>query len=428
MKDDKLNLDDIIEESKANSAVRDKWSKSGSVYDSDEDSFDSEGEDYDSPERYYHPIRQRREYRSGCLGGIMYFTFICCVSLVLACFCWMAVSDVLALNGDSTTATVYLPSSIFTRKTVEEKDASGNVVGTKKVSSADIEYVSEQLKQAGLIDYKWLFELFCKISNADVKIDAGEYELKGTYDYRALVKNMQQGTGVMKTVSVTIPEGYSMYQIFHKLEENGVASTDDLYEAAANATFDYSFLEGKQTGDASRLEGYLFPDTYEFYVGMNPSSAIKKFLDAFNSKISADMFAQAEKLGYSFDEIINIASIIEKEAGQDDERANIASVIYNRLKDKMTLGIDSTILYLYPEHEGAPNAAMLAEDSPYNTRVNYGLPPTPISNPGLKSINAALNPTTTRYYYFAVESSTGLTRFFHSFNEFTAFVAQQNYD
>ncbi len=380
-------------------------------------------------ERDYRPIRRSREYRSGCLGGLMYFVFIGCVSMVLAVFMWMAATDALALTGSSDyTATVNIPSSIFTTKSVEVKDADGKVTGTERVSSADIDYIATELKEAGIIQYRWLFKAFCNLSHADTKIDSGEYTLKGSYDYRALIKAMQHGNGPVQTVTITFPEGFTMRQIFQRLEENKVATMDELYEAAENTTFDYDFLGDKKEGSAERLEGYLFPDTYEFYVDMNPSSAIKKFLDGFYSRYSADMMAQLDKLGITLDQAVTVASIIEKEAGADIERGNIASVIYNRLKAKMSLGLDSTILYVYPDHEGAPNAAMLADPSPYNTRINLGLPPTPISNPGTASLIAALNPTTTNYYYFALESSTGNMKFFSSLREFNAFVAQQDYD
>jgi len=381
----------------------------------------------DSSERDYRPIRQSHEYRSGCLGGIMYFVFIACISISLAVFAWMIASDVLALNKEPMTAVVNLPSDVFNTVTVDELDEDGNVIGSKRVTSANIPYVADLLKEAGIIHYKWAFEFFCKISNAEMKINPGEYEIKSTYDYRALIKAMQQGASTALTVMVTIPEGFTMQQIFDRLEESGVASAEDLFAAAAEATFEYSFLEGKETGDASRLEGYLFPDTYEFYVNMNPSSAIKKFLDAFNSKLSADMDKQLEGLGITLDQAVIIASMIEKEAANDSERQLIASVIYNRIAANMSLGIDSTILYIHQDHEGAPTATMLAEDSPYNTRIYTGLTPTPICSPGIASIRAALTPETSVYYYYALDTESGLHRFFRNLNEFNAFVATQNY-
>ena len=378
-------------------------------------------------ERDYHPVRQSHEYHSGCMGGIMYFVFIACVSVVLACLAWMAASDMLALNKDEFTAVVTLPMSIFSSETVDTYDEEGNKTGTERVTYADMDYVTDVLKEAGLIEYKWLFNVFCKISTASEKVSPGEYELKSTFDYRALIQNMRAGSASTVTVDVTLPEGFTMRQIFQRLEEMNVCSYDELMESAANDKFNYSFLEGMEEGDATRLEGFLFPDTYEFYVGMQASSAINKMLETFYYKQTADMLKQASDMNMSMREIVNVASLIEKEAANDAERALIASVIYNRIYAGMQLGIDASVLYEYPEHEGAPTAEMLQTDSPYNTRIRTGLPPTPICNPGMASITAALNPESTGYYYYALDTATGEHRFFTNETEFNNFVATQDY-
>ena len=383
--------------------------------------------DEKTSERDYRPVRQSREYRSGCLGGMMYFVFVLCVSIILACLVWMSAADVLALNKDDFSAEINLPANIFTSKTVDTFDDDGNANGTTRVSSADMDYVADELKGAGLIQYKWLFKFFCKISKADEKIEPGEYELKSSYDYRALISKMRSNSGAAATVTVTIPEGFTMSQIFYRLEENGVCSYDDLMEAAANENYDYSFLKGLESGDATRLEGFLFPDTYEFYKGMSAASAINKFLQNFHSKLNADMERQMADRGLSIREVLEIASLIEKEAANDEERADISSVINNRLRSGWTLGIDSSILYIHQDHEGAPTREMLEEDSPYNLRLYTGLTPTPICNPGLNSILAALSPSDTRYMFFALDTATGTHRFFETIDQFNAFVATQDY-
>lgn len=379
------------------------------------------------PDSDNRAVRQNREYHTGCMGGIMYFVFIACVSVVLACLAWMAASDMLALNKEEFTAVVTLPMSIFQSETVDTFDEDGNKTGTKRVTHADMDYVTDALKDAGLIEYKWLFSTFCKISTASEKVSPGEYELKSTFDYRALVQNMRAGSASTVTINVMLPEGYTMRQIFEKLEENNVCTVEELMESAANDKFNYSFLEGLEEGDATRLEGFLFPDTYEFYVGMQASSAINKMLETFYYKQTADMLSQANNLGLTMRQVVNLASLIEKEAADDVERDQIASVIYNRLNAGMPIGIDASILYAYPDHEGAPTAEMLQSDSPYNTRIFTGLPPTPICNPGIASINAALNPASTSYYYYALDTATGQHRFFTNETEFNNFVATQDY-
>ncbi len=378
-------------------------------------------------ERDYRPIRQSHEYRSGCLGGMMYCVFILCVSVILACLAWMAASDMLALNKREFTAMVSLPRSIFQSEEVETFDEEGKPAGTETVMRADMDYVADALKEAGLIEYKWLFTAFCKFSHADVKVSPGEYELSSTYDYRALIQHMTPYSSGALTVKVTFPEGMSMRQMFQLMEENDVSDYDELMKAAADYKFNYDFLDDLEEGDASRLEGFLFPDTYEFYVNMQASSAINKFLETFYYVFDADMQTALENSGYDIHEIVIIASMIEKEAANNEERPLIASVIYNRLEAGIPLGIDSTILYIHPEHEGAPTAEMLAEDSPYNTRDRLGLPPTPICNPGRESLKAALYPTGTDYYYYALDVDSGTHRFFTNIYDFNAFVATQDY-
>ena len=386
-------------------------------------------------ERDYRPIRQSHEYRSGCLGGLMYFLFIICLSVVLACLGWMAASDMLALNKKDFSATITLPLNIFeTERRAKEVDGK-KAIGAERVSRADIDYVADALKDAGLIEYKWLFKVFCKFSHADTRVSPGEHELKSSYDYRALIQHMTPNSGGALTVTVTFPEGMSMRQMFLLLEEKGVSDYEELMAAAADYRFNYSFLEDLDPEELEslglnqsvRLEGYLFPNTYEFYVNMQPASAINKFLESFYYNFDEELQQQLETSGRSMREVVIVASMIEKEAANDDERPLIASVIYNRLNSGMPLGIDATILYIHPEHEGAPTADMLQEDSPYNTRDRIGLPPTPICSPGLASLRAALYPSPTNYYYYALDTETGTHRFFTNANEFDAFVATQNY-
>ena len=386
-------------------------------------------DDYQLEERDYRPIRFRRDSRTGCLGGLMYATFVICISVILACAGWMAACDVLALNKEPVTAAVTLPKDIFTPKEVDVKDSKGKVTGTRKVDAADMDYVADALKDAGIIEYKSLFKLFAKFSHADVKMDPGTYVLNTELDYRAIVKNLQVGTTSMVVTTITFPEGMTMAQIFAKLEKEGVCSASELYKAAADFNYSFRFLENVGTGDAARLEGFIFPNTYDFYQGEQPSSVINKFLTALHSRITADMWKEIESRGTTFRDTIIVASMLEKEAANDLERATIASVIYNRLAAGMPLGIDSTILYVHPDYTGGIDlpTEYLTEESPYNTRLNTGLPPTPICNPGMESIKAALNPTETDYLYYALDPEEGVHKFFRDYESFTAFVAVQSY-
>lgn len=372
------------------------------------------------------PIKKRRDGKTGCLGGIMYFVFIVSVSIILACVSWMAASDILALNKEDKTADVTLPDTIFTEVQHKVTDANGKVT-EKTVTSANIGDVARILKDAGIIKYTSLFELYSGISDANLKINPGTYHLSTQYDYRAIVKKMTFGSDSQVRTMVTFPEGFTEEEIFKRLEENKICTYTALMDCAANTQFSYKFLDDVPLGDAKRLEGFLFPDTYEFYQGETPEATIDTFLQIFYNKLTAEMWDIAKAKGLSMRDVINIASMIEKEAANDSERAQIASVIYNRISKKMPLGVDATIQYVLPEHETKLTAADLAIDSPYNTRIHTGLPPTPISNPGMASIAAALKPATTNYYYYALDKATGTHKFFTNSADFNAFVAKQNY-
>ena len=380
-------------------------------------------------ERHVRPAEPevpRRAGRSGCLGGLIYFAFVVSISIILACVGWMAASDVLALNKEPVTATVTLDKAEFKDVTISYTDAEGNAK-ERSGHQVSVGYVAKQLKDAGIIKYKGLFELYCSVSHAKTKIDPGTYELSTNYDYRALVKKMQVGSGAMVTTKVTIPEGYTMEQIFHKLEDENVCSYDDLMDAAANYSYNYSFIDQSMQGDAKRLEGFLFPDTYEFYQGMQASSAINKFLENFHDRLTAEMLEKADERGMTMQEVVTVASMIEKEAANDDERAMIAAVIYNRIEAGMPLQIDSTIMYVLPEHKDVLTVEDTKIDSPYNTYQNKGLPPTPIANPGLASIKATLSPASTQALYYALDAESGTHKFFTNYGEFQAFVAKQSY-
>ena len=387
---------------------------------------EAQAEPIERPARPAEPEAPRRAGRSGCLGGLIYFAFVVSISIILACVGWMAASDVLALNKEPVTATVTLDKAEFKDVTISYTDAEGNAK-ERSGHQVSVGYVAKQLKDAGIIKYKGLFELYCSVSHAKTKIDPGTYELSTNYDYRALVKKMQVGSGAMVTTKVTIPEGYTMEQIFHKLEDENVCSYDDLMDAAANYSYNYSFIDQSMQGDAKRLEGFLFPDTYEFYQGMQASSAINKFLENFHDRLTAEMLEKADERGMTMQEVVTVASMIEKEAANDDERAMIAAVIYNRIEAGMPLQIDSTVMYVLPEHKDVLTVEDTKIDSPYNTYQNKGLPPTPIANPGLASIKATLSPASTQALYYALDAESGTHKFFTNYGEFQAFVAKQSY-
>ena len=178
-------------------------------------------------------------------------------------------------------------------------------------------------------------------------------------------------------------------------------------------------------GNYKRLEGYLFPDTYEFYMGEDPKYIINKMLVNFDAKLTDAYRQQVWDKGYSIGQMLTVASMIEKETDGTD-RGKIASVIYNRLNNPGAstagyLNIDATIQYVLPEGEIVNESHYTSVQDPYNTYLNQGLPPGPIANPGMESILAAINPDSTNYYYYAL-GDDGYHHFFNSRSEHLAFL------
>jgi conserved hypothetical protein, YceG family len=352
------------------------------------------------------PHRRRRRRRR--FSGVQYTLFILVVSAILAGIGWLLLNDLCAFNKKAVTATVEI------------------------TSEDDIGSVAAKLKDDGLIEYKWFFRLFASFAHAQDKIGIGTYELNTDMDYRALIAAMHNASGGLngETVKVTIPEGYTVSQIIALLAKDGVNTEAALTDAAENGTFSYDYIS-TETGSISRLEGYLFPDTYEFYVNEKPAAALNRLIKNFDSKMDANLLAEVKKSGYSLSEIVTIASLIEKETSGTDQ-TRISSVIYNRLKDKGShgtygmLGIDASLLYALPDHAGAITKADKETDSPYNLYKNAGLPPTPIANPGLTAIKAALNPDATDYYYYAL-GKDGTHHFFETYDEHVNFLNSSEY-
>ncbi len=206
-----------------------------------------------------------------------------------------------------------------------------------------------------------------------------------------------------QTVKVTVNEGDSLTKIFKKLDENGVADFDALMETSQNYDYSYYPLVAKIPSNANRcfrLEGYLFPDTYEFYTNQKPQDAIGKFLRNGKARITESMMSQASALGYSMDEVLTVASIIEKEGANSNEVKKIAAVIYNRLEAGMKLQMDSTIYYIERNVKPYLTGDINRYNSYYNTYKCSALPAGPISNPGMTTIKAALDPADVDYLYF----------------------------
>lgn len=350
------------------------------------------------------PVRRSRRRSRGSTAGFvaLYIVAVIGVSILLACIGWIAANDVLALNKAEKEVTV----------TITKEDSFGDV--------------ASMLKKEGLIEYKSLFHLFATITGSKDKISPGTYTLNTDMDYRALISGMSMNSSTKAVVTVTIPEGYTIQQIFQLLEDKGVSTVEELTQVAAEHDYAFSFLQDIPLGDANRLEGFLYPDTYEFNTPHSALYAINKMLVNFDAKYTDDMRQQVADSGYTIREILTIASLIERETDGSD-RKTIASVIYNRLNNPNagTMGylqIDATLAYI--NGGKVPTEADKQIDSPYNTYMYKGLPPAPIANPGLESIKAALDPEKTSYFYYAL-GDDNKHHFFKTYDELKSFTASQ---
>ena len=367
--------------------------------------------------------RPKRRSGSGLLGlphlaaTVVWLLIIVAVGAAIGRMVWLCAADVLAFGREAKTVTI----------TIEEGDT--------------LDDVAQKLKDAELISYPGLFKLYANISDAMDKIKPGTYVLNDqsgdaaeemvVYDYMALVSAMSPySSGLTVVEDLRIPEGYTCAQIFKLLEENGVCTAAELEEYAASGELDeYWFLEGVERGDKYCLEGYLFPNTYDFYENDDPERVLEKMLDAFDASFTDVMKQKLQTLqeekGYTIREVVIIASMIEKESASDLESYTVSSVIYNRLADPSEypyLNIDATIVYALGGKADLTEED-LKVDSPYNTYTNKGLPPGPISSPSQNSLAAALGPEDTDYYYYAFDPSTGAHHFSRTYEEHMAFLA-----
>ena len=276
--------------------------------------------------------------------------------------------------------------------------------------------VCDILEEANLIDNKLLFRAFFALT-AQGEVKPGEYTANTYYDYRTTTKLITRKGGAKETVKVTIPEGYETKQIIDLLVKKGVSDRESIEEVIKNADFDYDFVKQFKKGELDRLEGYLYPDTYEFYVNGDPKSAIDKMLKNFDNKFGPELRERAEELGLSLHKVVTLASIIEREATGEDAKL-VSSVFHNRLNSSKYPYLEScaTVQYILPERKERITIEDTKIDSPYNTYMYKGLPPGPISNPGLDAIEAALYPEDTDYLFFAV-SEKGEHAFSETYEE-----------
>ena len=293
--------------------------------------------------------------------------------------------------------------------------------------------LADILHEEGVIKYPFIFKIYCGRNAKDVEFVAGEYVINANSSYDELFATFKK-SAKRETVRIAFPEGSTIDEMIALLVANGVGSAEGFREVINNYDFsghEYAFLDGVEMTDDKyyRLEGFLFPDTYDFYkargiekgdgiyIYQDEVNAIIKFLDRFKQIFTQDLKLRAEELNMSIEEVITLASIIEKEGKFVVEFERISSVFHNRLRDKATypkLQSDATIAYAMQCDSGSRPEELTGKDteydSVYNTYIYSGLPPGAIANPGYNAITCALYPASTEYYYF-VSKKDGTTLF-----------------
>lgn len=349
--------------------------------------FDAENS-YDDYEENEMPKNTRGKRALTTLAKtLIYIAVVALVSVLAATFIIKVANDVFAFDK-------------------EEKEIEVTIG-----EYATLNEIADQLSDKGVIDYPNIFVLYTKIKKRDTgKYVPGTYTVSTTQNYDELLSTFKEKTGSsgFTEISVTIPEGYTVDEIIDLLVSKGVGTREGFVDAIQNYEFDYWFVEELTDLNPNRkyrLEGYLYPDTYFIYKEWEEWRVINKMLTNFYNKFSIEYKNECAALGYSVDDIINIASIIQMEAKFTSDYDMVSSVIHNRLNNLSPetgrlLQCDATIQYFLPERQSVLEAAATRIDDPYNSYIYPGLPPGPISNPTIVAIRAALYPTSSNYCFF----------------------------
>jgi UPF0755 protein len=276
--------------------------------------------------------------------------------------------------------------------------------------------IAARLHEAGVIRARWPFVALALVTGSARRLKAGEYEIERgarMLDILGLIEN-----GRVKQHAVLHPEGATVLELARALETERLASTDDVMRAAAEpALLKTLGIEGPS------VEGYLFPDTYQFVRGMTPAEMLTRMVQRMRGKLTPEVLARAREKNLSPHQLLTFASIVEREAVAQEERKLIAAVFWNRLKRDMPLQADPTVQYAVGKERRALTRADLETDDRFNTYRHPGLPPGPIASPGFASIEAVLDPAPVNYLYF-VAADERRHHFSRTMGEHNAAVAR----
>lgn len=309
---------------------------------------------------------------------------------------------VVAISVSIAVVTISCINDVLAVHVNEKKNPEVSVVIT---DGMDTDAVIDALDDAGAVKNAWFCKLAARfIGYSDEGYIARTYEFRRSMGLENMLNEIKNNSsGASKTVTLTFPEGYTTDQIFALLEQNSVCKRADLITAMNTIDFskDFDFIASLDNTQNRYMmfEGYLFPDTYEFYIGEAPQSVIKKFLNNFDKKWTDSYSELAEKKGLTIDEVIKVASIVEKEAVGADMPV-VGSILLNRVDANMRLDCDSTSMYISGNLSDLTEAEVEAYKAVYDTYICPSLPVGAICNPGTDAISAVLNSPDTGYYYF----------------------------
>lgn len=392
----------VKEESKAPAAPA--YAARRSIASASAPSFENSGTKQSAPSGSIEkPDKKKGSTKAGAdmmvsiVKGIIYMVLVLVVSVFISIFAIRVGNDVFAFVKSDEQIDVTIP-----------EDATTSDI-------ADILYDS------GIIKYPSIFKLYASLKHEKGDYLAGSYTVSPSLSYDKLRGSFkkQVETG---TCWITIPEGYTTDEIIDLMVENGIGERDAYIDVINNYDFDYWFIDELESNGipeerAYRLDGYLFPDSYQFYKASSEATVINRLLARFEEVFVEDYKTRASQLGYSVDQILTIASMVEKEASSSADFMNVSSVFHNRLNDPYNfarLQSDATTVYAIQVATGQRPKDIKPEDnnfeSPYNTYLNNGLPPGPITNPSASAIRYALYPANTNYKFF-ISANNGVTYF-----------------
>jgi UPF0755 protein len=287
------------------------------------------------------------------------------------------------------------------------------VLVAKGATAADVGRI---LEDAGVIRSALAFRLMASARGSGSQIKAGLYPMRTNMPLVEVFELLELGPqDTAPTVTVTIPEGFRVEQVAETIADQLGLSRKEFLEAATGGDFS---LPPYLPQGAGTVEGFLYPETYDFRASASVEDVINRQLEQFRAEAGGLAWGRARELGVTPYEVVVIASLIEREARIAEDRAKIAAVIYNRLSRGMRLEIDATVLYALPKHKERLTYEDLEYPSPYNTYLHEGLPPGPIASPGLASLEAALRPADADYLYYVVIDESGRHAFTSSYEEF----------